>query len=209
MAELINNIISTVLQIIIFALIPFFFFLFRKDRSVSFFKYIGLYKPTGKSVLYVLIATLLFLIAGIGLIFIDDSIRQIALSPNSVTGKLRLMGLNTTTILTLLIIAMFKTSFTEEILFRGFIAKQLIHKFGFKIGNIIQAVIFGLIHLLLFWLLTKTTIIPLTFIFLFSSSAGWTMGYIKEKYANGSIIPGWVAHGLGNALSYYIIAFIM
>lgn len=209
MQQLLNEIISTIFQIVAFTLIPFIFFLFRKDKAVTFFKYIGLYKPTTKSLMYVVLAALIFLIAGIGLTFIDDSIKQAVLSPNSVTGKLRLIGLSATSIMTLLIIALFKTSFAEEILFRGFIARQLINKLGFKNGNILQATIFGLIHLLLFWLLTKTTIIPLTFIFALSSCAGWIIGYIKEKFANGSIIPGWLAHGLGNTLSYFIIAFII
>jgi membrane protease YdiL (CAAX protease family) len=128
---------------------------------------------------------------------------------NSVTGKLRLMDLNAISLSILLIIALLKTSFSEEILFRGFIAKQLIHKLGFKTGNFLQATVFGVIHLVLFWLLTKTTFIPLTFILIFSSFAGWVIGYIKEKYANGSIIPGWIAHGLGNTISYFIIAFII
>lgn len=209
MIQLINEIFSTILQIGLFTLVPFIFFLFRKDKNLKFFRYIGLYKPTAKSLMYVVLASFIFLIAGIGLIFIDDSIKQAVLSSNSVTGKLRLMGLKANTIAILLIIALFKTSFAEEILFRGFMAKRLVNKLGFKIGNILQAIIFGLLHLLLFWLLTKTTIIPLTFIFIFSSFAGWTIGYIKEKFANGSIIPGWIAHGLGNTLSYFIIAFLI
>lgn len=209
MQKLLNEIISTVFQIIAFTLIPFIFFMFRKDKSITFFKFIGLYKPTIKSFIYISLAALIFLVAGIGLTFIDDGIKQAVLSPNSVTGKLRLMGFNEITVITLLIIALFKTSFAEEILFRGFIARQLINQLGFKNGNIIQATIFGLIHLLLFWLLTKTTIIPLIFIFSLSACAGWTVGYIKEKFANGSIVPGWLAHGLGNTLSYFIIAFII
>lgn len=209
MQKLLNEIISTVFQIIAFTLIPFIFFMFRKDKSITFFKFIGLYKPTIKSFIYISFAALIFLVAGIGLTFIDDGIKQAVLSPNSVTGKLRLMGFNEITVITLLIIALFKTSFAEEILFRGFIARQLINQLGFKNGNIIQATIFGLIHLLLFWLLTKTTIIPLIFIFSLSACAGWTVGYIKEKFANGSIVPGWLAHGLGNTLSYFIIAFII
>lgn len=209
MTELVNELLSTILQIIVFTLIPFIFFLFRKDKRETFFRYIGLYKPTGRSVLYVLSAAGLFLAASIGMIFIDDSIKQALLSPPSVTGKLRLMGLSPESVLVLLTIALFKTSFAEEILFRGFIAKRLINKLGFKPGNFIQAAIFGLIHLLLFWALTKTTVTFLIFSFLLSFLAGWVIGYIKEKYANGSIIPGWIAHALGNVLSYTIIAFVI
>jgi uncharacterized protein len=117
--------------------------------------------------------------------------------------------LTATSVTLLLIVALFKTSFAEEILFRGFIARRLIHILGFSVGNLIQSLVFGVLHLLLFWLLIKTTLTALIFIFIFSSFAGWTIGFIKEKYAKGSIIPGWVAHGLGNSLSYFIIAFIL
>ena len=209
MTQIINEIISTVLQILVFTLIPFIFFLLRKDKNLNFFRYIGLYKPTTKSLIYVVFVSLIFLIAAIGITFIDRSIKEVLFSPHTVTGKLRLMGLNATSVTILLIIALFKTSFAEEILFRGFIAKRLISKFGFKIGNVAQSAVFGVLHLLLFSLLIKTTFTALTFILIFSSLAGWIIGFIKDKYANGSIIPGWVAHGLGNTLSYFIIAFIL
>jgi len=209
MTALTNHVISAILQVLAFTLIPFIFYLFRKDKTISFFKYIGLYKPSGKSIVYVLLIVILFLVAGVGLAVIDDGIRAMLLSPNSVTGQLRLMGLSATTILVLLIIALIKTSLAEEILFRGFIARQLIARLGFKTGNVLQATLFGLIHLILFWALTKSSLIPLLFIFVFSTMAGLTIGYIKVKHANGSIVPGWVAHGVGNMLSYYIIAFVI
>jgi membrane protease YdiL (CAAX protease family) len=207
MTEILSELFSTILQIGVFTLIPFLFFIFRKDKTITFRQYIGLYKPTTKSIVYVLFVSLLFVAVGIGMTFIDSGIKQAVMTPPSITGKLRLMGLNSNTIVILLIIALFKTSFAEEILFRGFIAKQLNKKFNFNIGNILQALIFGIIHLILFWALTKSTLMPLIFIFVLTTFAGWTIGYIKEKYANGSIIPGWIAHGLGNVISYMIIAF--
>jgi uncharacterized protein len=209
MTQILNEVISTILQIGVFTLIPFIFFLFRKDKTVTFANYIGLYKPTRKSLFYVIFVSLLFLIAALGITFVDNNIKQLLFSPPTVTGKLRAMGLTATSVTLLLIVALFKTSFAEEILFRGFIARRLIHILGFSVGNLIQSLVFGVLHLLLFWLLIKTTLTALIFIFIFSSFAGWTIGFIKEKYAKGSIIPGWVAHGLGNSLSYFIIAFIL
>ncbi|CAN5505082.1 CPBP family glutamic-type intramembrane protease [soil metagenome] len=209
MVQLLYELISALLQLLVAVLIPFVFFLFRKDKSETFFVYIGLYTPTRISLVYAIGASLLFVITGIGLTFLDEGMKQAVLSPDSVTGKLRLMGLNATSVTSLLIIAWCKTSLAEEIFFRGFIAKRLIHTLGLRLGNFLQAVIFGAIHVVLFWALTDTTLVPLTFIFAFSSIAGWTIGYIKEKYANGSIVPGWVAHGLGNTISYFIIAFFI
>ncbi len=209
MNESVNEIISTTLQVVLFTLIPFIFFFFRKDKSITFFNYIGLFRPPRKSVSYAFLASILFLIGGLGIIFLDENIKQVVISPPSTIGMLRTLGLSGTSIIILLIVAIFKTALAEEILFRGFIARQLTIKTGFKIGNLIQAMIFGSIHLLMFWTLTKTTISFLLFIFFFSFFAGWTIGYIKEKYANGSIIPGWIAHATGNILSYIIIAFFI
>lgn len=143
------------------------------------------------------------------MIFLEESIKQTVYSPPSVTGILRTMGLSAASIAILLIVAIFKTALAEEILFRGFIAKQLTNKLGFKTGNLIQATIFGVVHFLLFWALTKSTLIFLLFSFFFSFAAGWTIGSINEKYANGSIIPGWIAHAIGNTISYAIIAFVI
>ena len=131
------------------------------------------------------------------------------MSPNSITGKIRLMGLSYSSVTIILIIAWIKTSLSEEIFFRGFLAKQWIKKLGFTKGNLLQSIIFGLVHLLLFGLLVKITVLPLIVIFIFSSLAGWVIGYIKEKYAKGSIVPGWIAHGLGNTISYAIIAYCL
>jgi uncharacterized protein len=209
MIQILSELISALLQLFVFSLIPFIFFLFRKDKTVTFLKYIGLIKPTKKSLKYVVGVALLFVIAGLGLTFINESWKNAVLLPNSVTGKIRLMGFSTKTIIVILIIAMIKTSLSEEIFFRGFLAKQLINKFGFKVGNVSQATIFGSVHLLLFGFLTKISFLPISMIFIFTTLAGWTIGYIKEKYANNSIVPGWVAHGLGNLISYTTIAFFI
>jgi uncharacterized protein len=209
MNEIINELISAFLQIVVFTLIPFIAFLFRRDKSVSFTKYIGLYSAPRNSILYAIVTSLLFLAGAFIFVLLDEGVRAAVFAPNSVTGKLRAMGFNGTSLTVLLIIALLKTSFSEEILFRGFIAKRLVHSIGFRQGNIIQAVIFGLIHLMLFWQLTNTTVAPLLGILIFSTTAGWVVGYIKEKYAEGSIIPGWIAHGMGNAISYFLIAFVI
>lgn len=207
--RLLNEILSALLQVIFLTFIPFIFFLFRKDKTISFKKYIGFYKAPASSYAYVLTGALFFIAMGIVVIFISENVKSAVLSPNSVTGKLKAMGLSINSIGILLIIALFKTSLSEEIFFRGFIAKRLINKLGFRTGNIIQSLIFGLVHLVLFYFLTHAGIFSLAGIFIFSSAAGWVIGFIKEKKAAGSILPGWAAHGIGNTVSYFIIAFMI
>jgi membrane protease YdiL (CAAX protease family) len=207
MNTLITELISSLLQVLVFTLIPFIFFLFRKDKTVTFMQYIGLYKAPAKGIMMGIAVSILFLLAGLLMVFTDDGFKEVVLSKGSVTGKIRAMGLSVYSVLTLLLMAWVKTSLSEEILFRGFIGKQLIRMMGFWLGNILQAMFFGFIHLLLMWRLLGTGFTTLMLVFFFSSFAGWAIGYVKVKRANGSIVPGWIAHGLGNTISYFIIAF--
>ena len=41
----------------------------------------------------------------------------------------------------------------------------------------------------------------------FTAAIAWTMGYINEKKADGSILPGWLIHGATNILSGILSAF--
>jgi len=209
MTQILNEFITAIFQIVAFTLIPFLFFLFRKDKSVPFLKYIGFTKPTRKSIVYSIGVALLILFIGIIGVFLNEGFKEAVHAPNSVTGRFITMGLKPITFVSILIMALLQTSLSEEIFFRGFIGKQLINKLGFKRGNLLQGIIFGLVHFFLLLFLIKSSILTLIIIFIFTSFAGWMIGYIKEKYANGSIIPGWIAHGLGNTISYSIIAFLI
>ncbi len=80
---------------------------------------------------------------------------------------------------------------------------------GYSNGNIVQALIFALVHVVLFYFITKASFFFLVFIFLFSGIAAYLIVFIKERYGNGSIIPGWIAHGSGNMVSYSVIAFLL
>lgn len=207
--EMINEVISAALQVILFSLIPFLVYLIQRKSAKGFFKYIGLYPPTRESVCHSLLASLIFVLGGVVVILLNADVREIMITPPSVTGKLRVLGLGVESVLVLLVIAGIKTSLSEEILFRGFIAKRFVKNFGLQWGNFLQALVFALIHGVLFWLLTKAGIAFVIFIVLFSGSAGYVIGVINERKGNGSIVPGWIAHGLGNALSYFIIAFLI
>jgi membrane protease YdiL (CAAX protease family) len=99
----------------------------------------------------------------------------------------------------------------EEILFRGFIGKRLIDRFGFQIGNTTQTVLFGPVH----GILLKSapagqgiTTAGVVSVVVLTGRAGYLLGYLTEKPANGSIIPAWIAHGLVNALSYSTAVFL-
>lgn len=87
----------------------------------------------------------------------------------------------------------FYVALGEEIFFRGFLGGWLVRRLGFAIGNTVQALVFILPHLLL--LLVSQSLWPIIVVQLI---AGWLLGWLR--YRSNSILPGWLAHSLTNAI---------
>ncbi len=206
---MITEIISALLQVVVFSLIPFLVYVISRKTGNGFLAWLGLYRPQRKAMLLSLALALVFVAGGLTIALLNEHVWKIMTEPPSVTGKLRAMGFSPSSVVVLLLIAGIKTSLSEEIFFRGFVAKRLVHKLGMRTGNFLQAAIFGLVHVLLFWALTKAGAVFLLFIFAFSGLAGFLAVYINDKIGNGSIVPGWLAHALGNMTSYFLIAFVL
>jgi membrane protease YdiL (CAAX protease family) len=130
------------------------------------------------------------------------------MDPHSIAGQLRLRGVSFGSVAVLLTTALVKTALAEEILFRGFIAKRLIAAWGLVVGNVTQAVLFGALHVGLFWIFTNSPLV-LGFVFLESVVGAALAGYLNECLAGGSIIPGWILHGMANVVSYSVIGFLL
>jgi membrane protease YdiL (CAAX protease family) len=205
---MINEIIGTILQILVFALIPFLVYLIKKKTTIGFLDYIGLKKSTRKANYLAILACLLFAGPMLVLTFTSADFKEIMFDPHSMTGKFRQLGFGINSVSILILTAVFKTSFAEELFFRGFVAKRLISSIGYKKGNLLQAFIFGIIHAALFALTTSNAIFLLV-IFLIPSIGAYVSVYLNEKLANGSIIPGWISHGLANLLAYSIVGFVI
>jgi membrane protease YdiL (CAAX protease family) len=126
---------------------------------------------------------------------------EAATASNTVIGKLRANGLQVTTFILLIVKALIQTAFTEEILFRGFVAKRLINWLGFTAGNLLQALLFGMVHLLIFAGQEFSLNLSIGIV-LYTGIGGWIMGYLNDRVGNGSILPGWVMHGLTNLIAY-------
>jgi uncharacterized protein len=118
--------------------------------------------------------------------------------PASITGKFKQMGFGVESSLILVVLA----------LFRGFIAKRLISFIGYEKGNVLQAALFGAIHTVLFAFITSD-IVFLLIIFIVPSIGAYVSVYLNEKIANGSIVPGWISHGLANILAYGLVGFVL
>jgi uncharacterized protein len=91
----------------------------------------------------------------------------------------------------------FYTALGEEVFFRGFLGAALIRMLGFHTGNLIQAVVFLVPHLLLL-----TASLGLWPLLIAQFIMGWIQGWLLHR--SGSILPGWFSHSLSNAFGALI-----
>ena len=205
---MINTIFSTVTQVLMFSAIPFFVYLIKKRQVKGFWDYIGLKKSTRRANMLAFLVVLILVVPMLFLTFTNQEFKEIMINPKSVAGEIRQMGFGLEAIATILIMAVLKTSLSEEIFFRGFLAKRLIAVTNFQVGNTLQAILFGAIHTLLFMSITENVYF-LTVIFIFPAMGAYFKTYLNERLANGSIIPGWIAYASANIIAYSAIAFIL
>lgn len=100
----------------------------------------------------------------------------------------------------------FLTGFLEEVGFRGFLGKRLISKFGFIVGNTLQAVVFGFGHNII-GLYISGRIEVATEVFMITGGFGWIAGYLTEKQVGGSIYPAWILHTMANRPIFNFVFF--
>lgn len=202
MGLFISKLFSSVLEIIVFAFVPFVWWLITARKKESFTKWIGLKgidkKECGKVVKWSLLTSLCF--AGLSIFMLNVVKGVEGLATSDFTG----LGLKA--LPTIIIYAVFNTAFPEEILFRGFLLKRLSNKFGFGVANFIQCVVFGMIHGLMF--VKYTGFVTGVSITVFTMAIACCMGYINEKKAAGSLLPSWGIHAAANIFSGLFSAFI-
>lgn len=190
MSTFITELLSSIVQVLLFSLIPFITWLFTARKKESFFSWIGFKKVTSNKkecVKFAVVAIIVSEIAGLivyKLILKDDW----NVSTSAGTG---IIGLPSA-----ILNSYIHTAFSEEILFRGFIQKRLQSVLNFKVATVIQAVLFGFAHIVL--LLDKITFVQGVALVIYPIIPGILFAYANEKKADGSIIPGWLMHGTMN-----------
>ncbi len=194
----INKIINSLLEIILFSLLPFLFWYFSARKQERFTDWIGLKKIKGakKTALAIILVTVFYL--AISLVFLKGL-------NNIESATSEFQGLGFAALPAIFIYAVFNTSFPEEILFRGFILKRLANKLGFTKANFIQGLIFGLLHGVMFFPLVGN--LKTILIILLTSLAAFAMGYVNEEISGGSIIPSWIIHAISNFIAGIYLAF--
>ena len=199
---LIQTLINSVIQIVLFSLIPFIWWLITARKKMNFFEWIGLKKikdaKENKTVLWTIGAIVAFLALSV---FMLMAVRGME------TAASEFAGLGFGAVPAILVYAILKTALPEEIVFRGFILKRVSKKFGFAAGNLVQSILFGLMHGVMFF--SAAGLVKALLITVFTGSIGWLMGYINEKKAGGSIIPSWCIHAVANIFSGVCSAFLL
>ncbi|QOR35056.1 CPBP family intramembrane metalloprotease [Clostridium sp. 'deep sea'] len=195
MTIVVNSLVQALINLVIFSAVPFIWWLIFYRETTNFFSFVGLHKIKIKNTqkyALVFIALILFSLIFVMLVKYSPSLNQ-----NSATTNIE--GTGVIYIIAALLFSFVKTALAEEILFRGFIAKRMISRFGFKLGNIIQCFIFGVLHGILFYKLVG--LITAILITLLISVSAWFSGWINEKQSGGSIISSWLLHGISNFIA--------
>ena len=193
---MLNELIGSVIQVLLFALVPLIIWFATARGKVSFFTWIGLKKPVCDNSIKAILLTLVVALAYIGVMTLC-----VKLLPEGVTtAGSKFVGQGFAVLPSVFFYSFLRTALSEEILFRGFFLKRIQNRFGFMIGNSIQALLFGLMHGIPFGLVTKNvaTFFLLTLI---HGLFGWYQGWLNEKQCGGSIVPSWLLHSCMNLLT--------
>lgn len=190
--------ISSFVQLGIALLIPAIWWAVATKRRLEFATWIGLYVPMWKVGPVQRVSQKQLGIALACWVAVSLASLRIASSVWGALATSRFIGAGLLAIVPILLYAFIQTGLAEELFFRGFLAKRLCASFGFSLGNAIQAIVFALLHLLLF--INYLPVLSLIAITVLSGINGWIMGWLNEQAAGGSVLPSWMLHSLANLL---------
>lgn len=200
MKLLVDKVISSMVQIVVFTAFPFGWWAVTARKDQKFWEWIGFKRMTnvGKALVWMI---------GVSIAFIPVGVLTLYLLRGIETAASEFSGMGAQAILPIIVYAVFNTALPEELLFRGFLLKRAGNKFGFAAGNIMQAALFGLMHgVMLFAFVGAVRAVLIT---VFTGIIAWFMGYINERQAGGSVIPGWIIHAVSNIFSGICSAFLI
>ena len=198
---LLNQLISAVLQIMLFSAVPFIWYVFTQKSVRGFFAWLGIKKapkPPWKSMLCILIGFLAVVVLPYLWLHQSGNLNYQGFTVDA----FRQYGWSVQTVCVIWIWAVIQTSLSEEILFRGFLCKRFAQKCGETTGNILQAFIFGTIHIAA---LPDKNILAMLLIVLLTGGVGYALGRLSLKEAQGSILYGWAIHAAVNLISPILV----
>ena len=195
-----SKLMSGIVELLIVSIIPFITWLIWSRKKVGFFDWIGLKKVESQQK-----RRLLLTIWGICLLVLLFSMVVFSWLDSSQSATAAFSGKGLGALPAILAYAILGTALPEEIFFRGFLLKRLQGKLGFLGANLVQSLLFGLIHALLF--IQITGYLKAMAIMAFISLIAYIFGAINEKKAGGSILPSVFIHALANTVVGLLFAF--
>jgi len=210
MQLILSSIITMIVNIILFSIIPFLWWLIRHRKEEKFLTWIGFTKPKLESKWWVLaiFAVLYYFFYNFDFTLLMPAGTMETLKESDAVSANAFTGLGVAAIIPAFIENVIANGVAEEILFRGFFCKRLCNKFGTTKGIVIQAVCFGLMHNLLYVVAgVPVGMFYHVLMFIFTGTGALLLGYLNEKIYNGSIIPSIILHGLGNYIFSIAVAF--
>lgn len=193
-----NQLLNAIIQVLLFSLVPLLWWLVTARKKVAFFDWLGLRWPKNVNTRtlwgsIVLVTVVCFVIGEVAVWARGD----VDAAESAYQG----MGLGA--LPTVLVYAFIQTGLSEEILFRGFLLKRLMAKWGFVVANIVQALIFGALHLTMVW--GQVGFLAGMVIVIYPMIPAVLMSILNEKKADGSILPSWLVHGTLNTVSALMV----
>lgn len=195
-----SKLMNGILELLIVSFIPFITWLIWSRKKVGFFDWIGLKKVENQQK-----GRLVLTIFGFTLLFTLFSVVVFSWFDFSKTATADFSGKGIGALPAILAYAILGTALPEEIFFRGFLLKRVQGKLGFLGANLVQSLLFGLIHALMF--IQIIGYLKAFVILVFISLIAYIFGAINEKKANGSILPSVFTHALANTIVGLLFAF--
>ena len=189
-----NQTLNAVIQVVLFTLIPFIWWFITARKKESFWSWIGFKKikteNKKKFMLFLLCCCIVCYALGQLAIWLRGDLEA---------ADSFYKGMGVAAIPSILMYSLGQTALSEEILFRGFLLKRLQAKWGFSAATVIQAVIFGALHLLMVW--GQVNFIAGFVIVVYPMVMAVLFSWINEKKAGGSIYPSWIIHSILNSVT--------
>ena len=185
---------GAVFQLLLFSLIPFIWWLIFARKKESYFKWIGIKKMVHEKRIG---NTLLITVLAVAGYTVLTTLCIKMVCDGITTAGSQFAGKGFIAIPAALAYGYIRTGLSEEIVFRGFLLKRTMNKFGFGAGNLLQAILFGLLHGIPFGLATHNIAVTVLLTIL-PGAFGWFQGWLNEKRCGGSIVSSWLLHGTMN-----------